>query len=69
MPDGAQPVTPHDLRHSAAAAAFQSGATVVEVCEFMRYADPAVTLRVYAGLTSEGRGGAVRKMLAAGIGA
>jgi site-specific recombinase XerD len=67
-PAGAQPVGPHDLRHSAAALAFESGASVVEVCELMRHANPAVTLGIYAGLTKDGRGGAARKMREAGIG-
>jgi site-specific recombinase XerD len=44
QPDGAQPVGPHDLRHSAAALAFESGASVVEVCELMRHANAGVTL-------------------------
>jgi integrase len=68
-PPGLPPVGQHDLRHTCAALAFEAGASVVEVAELMRHADPSITLTTYAGLTSEGRGGAARKMIAAGIGA
>ena len=68
VPISLPPVSPHDLRHTAIALAIQSGAPITEVCEFARHARPDVTLRSYAGLAKDGRGGAMRRMLEAGYG-
>jgi integrase len=62
-------VTPHDLRHTCGAIAIQNGATIVETAELLRHANVTTTLESYAGLTEEGRGAAVRKLLASGFGA
>ena len=61
-------VSPHDLRHTAIALAIQSGAPITEVCEFARHVSPDVSLRAYAGLANDARGGAMRRMLDAGYG-
>lgn len=68
-PPGAQPIGHHDLRHSAAALAFEAGAPDNQVAEFLRHANAATTNRVYSGLTRDGRGGAARRLLDAGFGA
>jgi integrase len=39
--DGLKPVGLHDLRHSLVAAAIQRGATIAEVAELARHANPA----------------------------
>jgi integrase len=67
-PPGLEPVSPHDLRHTCIALALQSGATMVEASELARHESPAVTMEVYAGLTEDGRGRALKKMLEAGFG-
>jgi integrase len=61
-------VTPHDLRHSFVALAFEHGATLPEIAELARHASPQTTLRAYAGLTKDGRGRAAQKLLDAGFG-
>lgn len=43
-------LTPHDLRHTAASLAVQSGATVKAVQRMLGHASAAMTLDVYAGL-------------------
>ena len=43
-------LTPHDLRDTAATLAFQAGATVKEVSVMLGHANPAITLRIYAGV-------------------
>jgi integrase len=53
VPDGAEHVGVHDLRHSFAAYAFAQGLTAVQVARFMRHANPSVTLAVYAGLSRD----------------
>jgi integrase len=67
-PPGLPPVSPHDLRHTAIALAIQSGAPITEVCEFARHSNPDITLRIYAGLAKDARGGAMRRLLDAGYG-
>jgi len=52
--DGLEPVGLHDLRHSIVVLAF-AHATVREVAELARHANPKVTLTMYAGITGEGR--------------
>jgi integrase len=68
-PPGLPPVSCHDLRHSCITLALESGATVAEAAELARHANPQTTIRMYAGLTKDGRGAAARKMLDAGFGA
>jgi integrase len=53
VPEGAEPVGVHDLRHSFAAYAFARGLSPVQVARFMRHANPSVTLAVYAGLSQD----------------
>jgi integrase len=67
-PEGAEPIGQHDLRHTAAALALQSGANPAEVAELMRHSNPSVTMKAYARLTRDGRGAAYRKLLDAGFG-
>lgn len=44
------PLTPHDLRHTAASLAVQAGANILAVARMLGHKDPSVTLRVYADL-------------------
>jgi integrase len=67
-PSGLPTVTLHDLRHSFIALALEHGATLPEAAELARHSTPQTTLRVYAGLTKDGRGRAARKLLDAGFG-
>lgn len=53
VPEGSEPVGPHDLRHSLAANSFALGLSAVEVSRLMRHADPGVTMKVYAGLLEQ----------------
>jgi integrase len=53
QPEGAEPVSPHDLRHSMASAAFGLGLSPVEVSHLLRHASPAVTMSVYSALTND----------------
>lgn len=50
---GLREVSPHDLRHSAASLAIESGASVKEVQSLLGHKDPAVTLKFYAGITDK----------------
>lgn len=45
-----QPITPHDLRHTAASLAISAGANVLAVSRMLGHENPAVTLKVYADL-------------------
>lgn len=47
---GLEPLTPHDLRHTAASLAIQAGANVKVVQRMLGHASAAMTLDVYAGL-------------------
>ena len=48
-------VSPHDLRHTAASLAIESGADVKEIQALLGHKDPAVTLKFYAGITEKKR--------------
>lgn len=50
---GLGPLSPHDLRHTAASLAISAGANVLVVARMLGHADPAVTLSVYAELFSD----------------
>jgi integrase len=67
-PDGAERVGLHDLRHSLVALSLERGATVAEVAEIARHANPKVTMTLYAGLTKDGSGKAAAKLLESGFG-
>jgi hypothetical protein len=47
---GLQPLTPHDLRDTAASLAVAAGANVKIVEMMLRHASDAITLDIYAGL-------------------
>jgi hypothetical protein len=47
----------------------ERGATVAEVAEMARHANPRVTMTLYAGLTKDGQSGAAAKLLDTGFGA
>jgi integrase len=47
---GYEHMRPHDLRHTAASLAVQSGANVLAVARMLGHRDPSITLRVYADL-------------------
>lgn len=47
---GLDPMTPHDLRHTAASLAISSGANVKAVQRMLGHASAAITLDVYADL-------------------
>lgn len=47
--------SPHDLRHSAASLAIESGASMKEVQELLGHSNPATTMGFYAGLTEQTR--------------
>ena len=51
VPPGAQPVGPHDLRHSFAAFALEGGLSLVETSRLLRHANASITGSIYAGLT------------------
>lgn len=44
-------VSPHDLRHTAATLALESGANLKEVQQLLGHADPATTMQFYTGVT------------------
>ena len=44
-------VSPHDLRHTAATLALESGADLKQVQELLGHADPSTTMQFYAGVT------------------
>jgi integrase len=46
-------VTPHVLRHSAAVAMVEGGASIAEVAQVLGHTNPAVTYRVYARFTPD----------------
>lgn len=46
-------VSPHDLRHTAATLALESGANLKEVQQLLGHADPATTMAFYTGVTEE----------------
>ena len=48
-------VSPHDLRHTAASLAIESGSSVKEIQALLGHKDPAVTLKFYAGITEKKR--------------
>lgn len=50
---GLRNVSPHDLRHSAASLALESGADLKQVQTLLGHADPSTTLKFYAGLSQE----------------
>lgn|GEM_PF-316765 len=52
-------VSPHDLRHSAATLAIQSGASVKEIQALLGHKDAATTLKFYAGITEKAQRGTV----------
>ena len=45
-----QPISPHDLRHSAASLAVSAGVNVLALARMLGHKDPSVTLRIYADL-------------------
>ena len=48
-------VSPHDLRHTAASLALESGAGIKEISELMGHSDIGTTSRFYAALTAEAK--------------
>lgn len=52
-------VSPHDLRHSAATLAIESGASVKEIQALLGHRDPNTTMKFYAGITEQTRRGTV----------
>lgn len=48
-------VSPHDLRHTAATLALESGADIKQVQELLGHKDPETTMQFYAGVTEEGK--------------
>lgn len=48
-------VSPHDLRHTAATLAIESGASVKEIQALLGHRDPSVTLRFYAAISEKAR--------------
>lgn len=50
---GLPDVSPHDLRHTCGSLMIMSGATIKDVQDTLGHADPATTLRFYAGNTPE----------------
>lgn len=46
-------VSPHDLRHTAATLALESGANLKQVQQLLGHADPSTTMGFYAGVTEE----------------
>ncbi len=47
-------VSPHDLRHTTATMALESGANLKQVQALLGHADPSTTMSFYAGVTEEG---------------
>lgn len=50
---GLRPLSPHDLRHSAASLALEAGANLKDVQNLLGHADPSTTMQFYSGLTEE----------------
>lgn len=48
-------VSPHDLRHSAAALALEAGTDLKAIQELLGHKDPETTMRFYAGVTEEAK--------------
>ncbi|MCR4606417.1 MAG: site-specific integrase [Oscillospiraceae bacterium] len=48
-------VSPHDLRHTAATLALESGADLKQVQELLGHKDPSTTMAFYAGVTDEAK--------------
>ena len=48
-------VSPHDLRHSAAALALEAGTNLKAIQELLGHADPETTMKYYAGITEEAK--------------
>lgn len=48
-------VSPHDLRHTAATLALESGANLKEIQELLGHRDPSTTMKFYAGITDEAK--------------
>lgn len=46
-------VSPHDLRHTAATLALESGANLKQVQALLGHSDPSTTMKFYAGVTEE----------------
>jgi integrase len=46
-------VSPHDLRHTAASLALESGANLKQVQTLLGHADPSTTMQFYSGITEE----------------
>lgn len=46
-------MSPHDLRHTAATLALESGANLKDVQQLLGHTDPSTTLKFYAGVTEE----------------
>ena len=44
-------VSPHDLRHTAATLALESGANLKDVQNLLGHKDPATTMKFYAGIS------------------
>lgn len=52
---GLHNVSPHDLRHTAATLALESGNDIKQVQELLGHRDPATTMQFYAGVTEEAK--------------
>lgn len=50
---GLPDVSPHDLRHTAATLALESGANLKQVQELLGHSDPSTTMAFYTGVTEE----------------
>ncbi len=50
---GLRPLSPHDLRHSAASLALEAGANLKDVQSLLGHSDPSTTMQFYSGLTEE----------------
>ena len=48
-------VSPHDLRHTAATLALESGANLKQVQTLLGHKDEATTMQFYAGVTDEAK--------------
>lgn len=48
-------MSPHDLRHTAATLALESGADLKQVQDLLGHKDPSTTMRFYAGVTEEAK--------------
>jgi len=48
-------VSPHDLRHTAASLALESGADLKQIQELLGHKDPSTTMKFYAGVTEEAK--------------